>query len=141
MCSNTSDYLKPYIYINKQLENFNDESIRLFNVLPLRSNIVPKHICIDTCGLISNFLGDESTTSHYKNYKKNDNQYKLWDRIFDIKNKIFKKKYYTFNYMIKTDGISVSILFIRLDENNKSLKFNPYQTQAEETLNILKKIL
>lgn len=139
LCSNTSDYLKPYIYINKQLENFNDESIRLFNVLPLRSNIVPKHICIDTCGLISNFLGDESTTPHYKNYKKNDNQYKLWDRLFDMKSKIFKKKHYTFNYMIKTDGISVSILFIRLDENNKPLKFNPYQTQAEENIKYIEK--
>jgi len=139
LCSNTSDYLKPYIYINKQLENFNDENIRLFNVLPLRSNIVPKHICIDTCGLISNFLGDESTTSHYKNYKKNDNQYKLWDRLFDMKCKIYKKKHYIFNYMIKTDGISVSILFIRLDENNKSLKFNPYQTQAEENIKYIEK--
>ena len=31
LCSNTQDYLKPYIYINKQLENLNDENIRLFN--------------------------------------------------------------------------------------------------------------
>jgi hypothetical protein len=132
LCSNTQDYLKPYIYINKQLENQNDENIRLFNVLPLRNNIVPKHICIDTCGIISNFLGDESTTLYYKNYKKDDNQYNLWNRFFDLNNKIFKKNQYTFNYMIKTDGISVSILFIRLDENNKPLKFNPYKTQGGE---------
>ena len=153
LCSNTSDYLKPYIYINKQLENFNDENIRLFNVLPLRSNIVPKHICIDTSGLISNFLGGESTTPHYRNYKKineeeekgkdqkdkKTNQYKLWDRLFDLKSKIFQKKHYTFNYMIKTDGISVSILFIRLDENNEPFKFNPYQTQTEENIKYIEK--
>jgi hypothetical protein len=134
LCSNTQDYLKPYIYINKQLENLNDENIKLFNVLPLRSNIVPKHICIDTCGLIANFLGGESTTPHYKNYKKGDNQINLWKRMFDMKNKIFKKKHYTFNFMIKTNGIAVSILFIRLDNNNKHLLYNPYQSQAEENI-------
>jgi hypothetical protein len=139
LCSYTQDYLKPYIYINKQLENFNDENIKLFNVLPLRSNIVPKHICIDTCGLIANFLGEESTTPHYKNYKKEDNQNNLWKRIFDMKNKIFKKKHYTFNFMIKTDGIAVSILFIRLDNNNKPLLYNPYQSQAEENIKYIEK--
>jgi hypothetical protein len=139
LCSNTQDYLKPFIYINKQLENLNDENIRLFNVLPLRSNIVPKHICIDTCGLIANFLGGESTTPHYKNYKKGDNQINLWKRLFDMKNKIFKKKHYTFNFMIKTDGIAVSILFIRLDNNNKPLLYNPYQSQAEENIKYIEK--
>ena len=33
------------------------KQIRLFNILPLRTNIVPKNICIDTCALISNYLG------------------------------------------------------------------------------------
>lgn len=134
LCSNTQDYLKGYIYMNKQLENMNDKNIRLFNVLPLRSNIVPKHICIDTCSLISNFLGVESTTPYYKNYKQNDNQHKLWDRFFNLKDKIFKKKHYIFNYMIKTDGVAVSILFICLDNNNKPLKFNPCQTKPEENI-------
>ena len=137
LCSNTQDYLKGYIYMNKQLENLNDENIRLFNVLPLRSNIVPKHICIDTCGLISNFLGEESTTPHYKNYKQYDNQHKLWDRFFNLKDKIFKKKHYTFNYMIKTDGVAVSILFIRLGTDNQPLKYNPCKTSSEENINYI----
>ena len=154
LCSKTQDYLKPYIYINKQLEAFNDENIRLFNVLPLRSKIVPKHICIDTCGLIMNFLGDESTTEHIKNYKKineeeekgkeekdkKTNQYKLWYRFFNLNDKIFKKKQYDFNYMIKTDGISVSILFVRLDENNKPIKYNPYQTSSEENIKYIEDV-
>lgn len=154
LCSNTQDYLKPYIYINKQLEAFNDENIRLFNVLPLRSNIVPKHVCIDTCGLIMNFLGDESTTDHIKNYKKineeeekdkeekdkKTNQYKLWNRFFNLNDKIYKKKQYAFNYMIKTDGISVSILFVRLDENEKPIKYNPYQTASEENIKYIENL-
>ena len=154
LCSNIQDYLKPYIYINKQLEAFDDENIRLFNVLPLRSNIVPKHVCIDTCGLIMNCLGDESTTEHIKNYKKineneekgkeekdkKTNQYKLWYRFFNLNDKIFKKKQYDFNYMIKTDGISVSILFVRLDENEKPIKYNPYQTPSNENIKYIEDV-
>lgn len=32
------------------------KQIRLFNVLPLRTNIIPKNICIDTCEIIQNFM-------------------------------------------------------------------------------------
>jgi hypothetical protein len=78
--SNTQYFLHAMFYICNELEKLNnvkiekeEKQIRLFNVLPLRSNIIPKNICIDTCALISNFLGDESTTEHLKNYKKDDN--------------------------------------------------------------------
>jgi len=36
--------------------------------------------------------------------------------------------------MIKTDGIAVSILFIRTDENNIHYKYNLCQTQGEEKI-------
>lgn len=49
-------------YISNTLEKINilrlqneQKQIRLFNVLPLRTNIISKNILIDTCGLISNF--------------------------------------------------------------------------------------
>jgi len=152
--SNTKDYLKSFMYINIQLEKLNDKllentedidkikQIKLFNVLPLRSNIIPKNICIDTCALISNFLGDESTSIHLKNYKKEDNQFKLWNRFFKLDNKIFKKNKYVFNYMIRTDGISVSILFIRLGNNGLPLTYNnPNNKQEENTKYIEKEII
>jgi hypothetical protein len=152
--SNTKDYLKSFIYINIQLEKLNDKllentedidkikQIKLFNVLPLRSNIIPKNICIDTCALISNFLGDESTSIHLKNYKKEDNQFKLWNRFFKLDKKIFKKNKYIFNYMIRTDGISIGILFIRLGNNGLPLTYNnPNNKQEENTKYIEKEII
>jgi len=152
--SNTKDYLKSFMYINIQLEKLNDKllentedidkikQIKLFNVLPLRSNIIPKNICIDTCALISNFLGDESTSIHLKNYKKEDNQFKLWNRFLKLDKKIFKKNKYVFNYMIRTDGISVSILFIRLGNNGLPLTYNnPNNKQEENTKYIEKEII
>lgn len=146
--SNTQDYLKAFIYINLQLEKLNDTreeddtEIKRFNILPLRSNIIPKNICIDTCGLISNFLEDESTTEHFKNYKKDDNQFKLWNRVLKLKKPIFRKNKYAFNFMIKTDGISISILFIRLDNKGKPLKYhNPINKPIEKTKYIEKETI
>ena len=152
--SNTKDYLKSFIYINIQLEKLNDilledtndidkvKQIKLFNILPLRSNIIPKNICIDTCALISNFLGDESTTPHFKNYKKENNQFKLWNRVLKLDSKMFKKNNYEFNYMIRTDGISVGILFIRTDNQGMPLKYyNPNNKPTENTKYIEKEII
>ncbi len=126
--SNTQDYLQTMFYLATKFEkineefNENDKEIRLFNVLPLRKNIVGKNICIDTCALISNFLGKESTANHLKNYKEDDNQYLLWERFFRLNKKVFNKKQYEFSYMIRTDGISCCILFIRTDKDGNPLK-------------------
>ena len=126
--SNTIDYLKCFVYIGKEIEKYydledkNNRTFRLFNILPLRTNIIPKNIVIDTAGLIQNFLGDEPTKEHLKNYKKNDNQKTLWKRIFKIDEKVFKKNNYIFNYMIRTDGVSLSVLFIRIDKEGNIAK-------------------
>ena len=111
--SNTQDYLISMFHISIELEKLNklriqneEKQIRLFNVLPLRTNIVGKNICIDTCALISNFLGDESTSTHLKDYKKENNQYDLWNRFFKLNKRVFKKgQKYTFN--------SINIKYIR----------------------------
>ena len=135
--SNSIDYLKSMFYLSRKFEAINNDiiefnlinevkkkQIRNFNVLPLRTNIIPKNICIDTCALISNFLGIIPTKDYLKNYKKGNNQFMLWDNFFKLNKKSFRKdkSKYIFNYMIKTDGISCSILFIRVDENCIPLK-------------------
>ncbi len=149
LCSNTQDYLKGYIYIGKELEKINDtltdnkKEVKLFNILPLRSNIIVKFITFDTCGVIQNLLDTESKKSHYNNYKKDNNQYEIWNRFFKLDNKIFKKKKnYKFHYMIKTDGVSVCINFIRLKENGEPYKYNPIinKIKDEQTTKYIEKI-
>jgi len=167
------DYLKSIFYICKELEKVynqikkhnesikedNEEKkkkqIRLFNVIPLRTNICPKNICLDSCGLINNFLDKSLKTDEGKdknennqkneeiknsqkyknrdiggnvhnidnyNYKQNDNQNFLWNYFFRTNKRAFKKNKYQFNYMIKTDGISISILFVRIDDKGIPVK-------------------
>lgn len=120
------DYLKPLIYIGKSLEEINlsrddKNKIRLFNFIPLRTNIVPKSICLDTPSIIQNLLCKD-TGKELKNYKKDNNQNKIWNTYFKLDKKVFRKNKYKFNYMIRTDAVSVSILFIRLQNNGKPMK-------------------
>ena len=143
--SNPIDYLKSMIYIGTELEKVYDleieyHTLHLFNVLPLRTNIVPKNITIDTCGLIQNFLGDESTTEHLKNYKTGNKQFLLWNRLFKLDKKIFVKNKYEFNYMIKSDGISVSVLFIRIRLDGKPLKKSNKNNREEENMDYIEKV-
>ena len=128
--SNTQDFLYSMFHISIQLENLNEvriqnkeKQIRLFNVLPLRTNIISKNICIDTCGLICNFLGEERTNPHLKEYKKDNNQFNLWNRFFNLNKKVFKKgQKYKFSHIIRTDGVSCCILFIRVDTDGNPIK-------------------
>ena len=127
--SNTQYFLGSMFYISNTLEKINElrikneeKQIRLFNVLPLRTNIISKNILIDTCGLISNFLGTEPTTGYLNNYKKQNLYFELWNRFFKLNKRVFKKgKNYKFDYKIRTDGISCSILFVRVDKNGVPL--------------------
>ena len=141
--SNTQDYLISMFHISNELEKLNEvriqkeeKQIRLFNVLPLRTNIVGKNICIDTCALISNFLGDEPTSTHLKDYKKGNNQYNLWNRFFKLNKRVFKKgQKYTFSFIIRTDGVSGCSLFVRTDIDGKPLKKTNKNKKCSEEVN------
>jgi len=109
------DYLKGMLYMNTVLEK---EEHKLFQPLPLRNNIIPKHIILDTACIISLFCPENKKKGELlKNVK--ENQYDVWNNLLDLQHKTFKSKYYQFHYQIQTDGISCSLLFIRKDLKDK----------------------
>ena len=115
------EYLKGMLYMNSVLEKMES---KLFQPLPLRSNIIPKHIIIDTASLI-NLFSPEKDKEGNKTKKGEllssvkENQIEVWGNFLDIKNKIFKNKHYQFHNQIQTDGISCCLLFIRKDLKDK----------------------
>jgi len=115
------EYLKGMLYMNSVLEN---QESKLFQPLPLRNNIIPKHIIIDTASLINLFCPEKDSNGN--KVKKGDllcnvkeNQLEVWSNFLDMKNKIFKNKHYQFHNQIQTDGISCCLLFIRKDLKDK----------------------
>ena len=123
------DYLVSMFYICTELEKMNDSQedsanhVKLINVLPLRNSIIPKNICIDTCTLIFAFMGGIGTKHAKETFTQGNNQYNLWNKFFNLDKRTFKKgSLYKFHYMIRTDGVSCSILFGRLSPDGIPLK-------------------
>ena len=115
------EYLKGMLYMNSVLEK---QENKLFQPLPLRNNIIPKHIILDTASIINLFCPEKDKDGNktkkgelLSNVKENQNE--IWCNFFDMKNKIFKNKYYQFHNQIQTDGISCCLLFIRKDLKDK----------------------
>jgi len=115
------DYLKGMLYMNSVLEK---QESKLFQPVPLRNNIIPKHIIIDTASLINLFCPEKD--KHGNKVKKGellsnvkDNQQEVWCNFLNLKHRIFKNKHYQFHNQIQTDGVSCCLLFIRKDLKDK----------------------
>jgi len=100
---NCCKYLKHMILMNKLLE-YNKK--KLFSSIPLRTEIVNKYVTINSSALKDIFGEVNSGLTNNE----------LWDKYFNISNKKYKLKNYSFNFQISTDGFATSINFIK---NNK----------------------
>jgi hypothetical protein len=113
------EYLKGMLYMNEVLEK---QESKLFQPLPLRNNIVPKHIILDTASLVSLFCPANKTDGIkkgelHKNLK--ENQHDIWNAFLNLNHKIFRNQHYQFHHQIQTDGVSCCLLFIRKDLKDK----------------------
>jgi hypothetical protein len=115
------EYLKGMMYMNSVLEK---QESKLFQPLPLRNNIIPKHIILDTACIINLFCPEKDKDGNkikkgelLSNVKNNQNE--VWSNLLNLKHRIFKNKHYQFHNQIQTDGISCCLLFIRKDLKDK----------------------
>ena len=118
---NPNDY---FICMFKMANIMEKRGYNCYNLFPMRTDISPKHIKIDTTSII-HMLMDESkclsktyflTEGRLKKYED-----KIWNFFFRTELSCFKKKKYTFHHMICTDGVSCSILLIRNDMIGKRI--------------------
>jgi hypothetical protein len=139
ICCKPQDYLKCMIYINKELEKLGTFSnpVKLFHALPLRTSIVSKYVTFDTASIVYTIIR-KNAGNYISNIKLNQNE--IWTKHFNFKKRAFKKKGYQFNYMIKTDGVSCSILFVKLNSDNKPMKILSFkQKQLRKNKEIIDK--
>ena len=114
------DYFPCMIAMMKHVEN---EEETISNVFPLRSSISPGYIRLDTITLVYLLLrkeqGKKGDYNNQGNTKKHED--KIWKFFFRTEKKVFRKNDFSFHHMISTDGVGVSILFIRDDLVGKRL--------------------
>lgn len=124
-------YFPSMIFMMKQVE-IEDEKV--CNVFPMRSEIIPKYIRLDTTTLVTLLMRKEhGTKTEYLtegNLKRKENE--IWKFFFRTELKCFKKTGYSFHHMISTDGISVSILLLRTDLIGKRLPMMKKNGNREE---------
>ena len=131
------DYFPCMIKMMKQVEK---EEQTISNVFPMRSEIIPKHIRLDTTTLVHLLMtkkqGIKSEYLTKGNLKRNEN--KIWEFFFRTERKMFHKKYYDFHHMIETDGISCSLLLLRKDLIGKKLPMMKKGINNEEYIDEVK---
>ena len=101
-----------------------DLDLTIYNLFPLRNNIIPKHMRLDTTSLVHILLDKKYGKKGFYLTKGNlvRHQDRLWNFFFRTELKCFHNNdssKYRFNHMIETDGVSCSILLIRNDMYGK----------------------
>lgn len=131
-------YLKNMIWMNIELEKIEG---KMFQFMPLRSDLIVKHIPLDTKSIIEIFV--EKDKNKYLCDIENTKD-ELWNKYFNIN---ISLKNYVFDYTIITDCYSVSLRFIHKDrlqeENIKKEKIQnakkEYKGLSKEEIEIIKK--
>lgn len=130
------DYFQCMIYMMKKIE---EKEFSINNVFPLRKDITPKHIRIDTTTLVHLLMtkkqGNKSDYLFKGNLKRFED--KIWEFFFRTERQCFNKKWYSFHHMIETDGIGCSILLLRKDKVGKKVKLSSV-SKPEEYIDELK---
>jgi hypothetical protein len=137
VCS-PQDYLLGMIFMMKQVEK---ADVFMCGVFPLRREILPKYIPIDTTTLVHILMNKDIGKKDEYLTKGNlvANQNKLWNFFFKTDKQLFhldNKFDYQFANMIETDGVGCSILLVRKDlkgkRKNIQKKFNSTEKYIDE---------
>jgi hypothetical protein len=100
--ANPQKYTKHLIFMSLELEKI---GAKMFQFCPLQNNCIPRHIHIDTVGILQ--LLEPNPSKYIKDITLHKTM--LWDKYFIIKQTITN---YAFDYGITTDGTAVSLRFI-----------------------------
>lgn len=117
LCCSPQDYLPCMFRMMQTVEELGE---KVHNVCPLRSEIIPKHIRIDTTSLVQLLFEKEHGKKSFYLTKGElvKNHDKLWKMFFKTHLKIFHlddNYSHTFHHMIETDGVGCSVVLIRRD--------------------------
>ena len=118
---NTFQYLKSMHYVCKFLQKYGHKSLQFF---PLKKSVDRSHIIINTNALVSIFNQSKMKLDN-DTIKQN-----IWLKYFKLTdnngNFKYKRKDYSFNYQISTNGYCVSLNFIKNSSIEKQAQKKAY---------------
>lgn len=105
---NPLKYLNASIIMNRHLE---DNGKKLFQAIPMRTDMNKKYVTFDTSA-INDIFGEIKYDNELKKICSIGK--KVWQKYFNLNG--FKIKGYVFNDMFSTNGVSMSLSFIKSDD-------------------------
>ena len=117
------NYLKPMLKMNQLLETKN---YKMFQALPLRTDMCNKFVSLNTSA-IRDIFGEIKLDKTEEISNK-----ELWVKCFNINFRKMKIKGYAFNGLICTDGVSVSISFMKLEQLKKKHEIHIKMAKASK---------
>lgn len=130
------DYLPCMLYMMRWVDA---QGETIYNVFPLRTDIIPKYIRLDTTTIVQLFITPENRAKYGTKEElltKGNlvrRQADIWGFFFRTEKRCFATQPnnpYQFNFMIETDGIACSILWVRKDMVGK--RFKPKLSPSKE---------
>lgn len=120
---NTFNYIKCMHYMNNYMQA---NEIKSYQIFPIRTSCYDKYIKINTSALIDMFYGlyikGNTKIECLSMAGDNGMQEMVWNKMFYLKSNgkyKFKRKGFSFNYEIETNGFDVSLNFINNNEIQK----------------------
>jgi hypothetical protein len=114
---NPQSYLGGMFFMNKKLEMIGRKTFQPF---PLRRELIPKYIPIDSHALVSLFDFANKNNFYSDLFSKRE---EIWDVLFKMDHPVFHNKKIVFDFRLLTDGLATSLQFIQKeDEEKKNLK-------------------
>jgi len=143
------DYLGCMVYMMKYVESLGR---KIYQVFPLRSDMIPKHIRLDTNSILELLLSRAETKRigskpYYHDHLTEEKDF-LWERFFKTDMRCFCPPRlsgpWRFHHQIETDGVSVSILCISKTAgklasklSSEESKFAPKQAHRQSSTEYL----
>jgi len=143
------DYIRPMYYMMQAVEG---AEMKLFNLFPMRSSIVPKNIRFCTSSLVDLLVKPQHGLGTQRSLKSNITKHKprIWNALF----KSYKRSFcperlngpYAFDHQIETDGVSCSIVSKLKNNGRFEAVKNPfgdtyidncYETESLQKMNVV----
>jgi len=115
----------------REIKSLNSTKIKMPQPLSLRKSLIPKYVTIDTSTLITLFAEYGKKRRQLGKGMK-ENRQEIWNRYFNLDQRIFRQKGFRFNYLIETDGIGCSLLFV--NERIPDMKYGQKIPKSEPKL-------
>ena len=135
-------FLENMIYMNKSLEL--NKSKKHYQIIPLRTNLTPKFIPINTHALVD--IIDSKKLDNIKNYYHNNtsNGLEVWNKFFLFNSKYILssiKKGYLFSGLIITNGFEIIYIYYSKKQLDFKNKFHEAgKAEKQNIKNLLKDI-